>query len=735
MSKVSVRLLSALLLTFPFYACAPTVRQEVIKEAEVQKQELKAPVARVIPSTKVYGTDTYVDNYAWLRNKNDPAVISYLEEENKYTEEKMKTTKDFQNTLFNEMVSRIKENDDSVPVKMGNYYYYTRTEAGKQYKIYCRKYYSLNAAEEIILDPNVLAGDAKYFDVGAFEVSPNNKYLAYSIDKDGSESYTLYIKNMETNQLLTEEIPNTSTTVKWANDNQTLFYVTLDNAKRPFQAYRHRLTSDYKTDPMVYHERDESYYLTLSKSRNQSYIFLNSGSQITTEVRYLDANKPTSMVNVVIPRKYGVEYYVENRDKNFYILTNDNAVNFKLVIAPINDPSQRNWREIIPQWDTVKIDSFDVFRDFIVVNERENATKKILVINMRTFDLKHIDMPEPVYDVNLEQNPDYNANTLRFNYQSLTTPMSVYEYDMNNNIRTLLKQREVLGGYDSTKYETERVYATAADGTMIPISLVRKKDTPKDGSSPLYLYAYGSYGISMDPYFDSSRISLLDRGVTFAIAHIRGGGDLGRKWYEDGKFLNKKNTFNDFITAAEYLVNQKYTSKDKLIASGGSAGGLLMGAVTNMRPDLFKAVVADVPFVDVINTMMDPTLPLTVIEYDEWGDPNKKEYYDYMKSYSPYDNIMPKAYPNMLVTAGLNDPRVGYWEPAKFVAKLRTLKTDNNQLLLQTNMGAGHGGASGRYDYLKEKAFEYAFLFNVLGMPNGVKPQPVVSPSVAPVQK
>ena len=708
------------------------------KEVVAIKPEIKAPVARVVPSAVIYGTENYIDNYAWLKNKADPEVINYLQAENKYTEEKTKESEVFQKKLYDEMVTRIKETDVSAPYKLGNYYYYTKTEAGKQYKIYCRKYYNISGPEEIILDPNALAGEAKYFDVGAFEVSPNGKYLAYSIDNNGSEAYTTYVKDMELNQVLNDQIPNTSSSLKWANDNQTFFYTTLDNAKRPFQVYRHRLTADPKEDSLIYHERDESYYLGVSKSKNSSYIFINSSSQITSEVRYIDANKPFSLVNIVIPRKNGVEYYVENRDKNFYILTNDNAQNFKLVIAPVTEPSERSWREIIPHWDAVKIDSFEVFRDFLVVAERENAQKKLLVVNMRNFDIKYIDVPEPVYDVNLTDNHDYNSDYVRFNYESLTTPESVYDYNMQVGIKDVVKQKDVLGGYNPANYESERVYAKAADGAMIPISLVRKKGTPKDGKSPLYLYAYGSYGMSMDPYFDSSRLSLLDRGFTYAIAHIRGGGDMGRKWYEEGKFLKKKNTFNDFISSAEYLINEKYTSKDKLVISGGSAGGLLMGAVTNMRPDLFKTVVADVPFVDVINTMMDPTLPLTVIEYDEWGNPNKKEYYDYMKSYSPYDNVAAKAYPNMLVTGGLNDPRVGYWEPAKLVAKLRTLKLDNNLLLLKTNMGAGHGGSSGRYDYLKEKAFQYSFIFNTLGMPDGVVPPPVLPVTAAsgvPAQK
>ncbi len=732
MSKISLNLVSALILSIAFYGCAGAIKQEVNKESIIEKVEIKPPVAKVIPSTVVYGSDNYTDNYAWLKNKNDPEVINYLNAENKYTEEKTKDSEAFQKKLYNEMLNRIKESDVSAPYKMGNYYYYTKTEVGKQYSIYCRKYYNMNSIEEIILDPNELAGESKYFDVGAFEVSPNGKYLAYSIDNNGSETYTIFVKDLSMNQLLVDQISNTSTSIEWANDNQTFFYTTLDNAKRPFQVYRHRLSADPKSDAQIYHERDESFYLGLSKSKNGSYIFINSGSQVTSEVRYLNANKPFELVNLVIPRKYGVEYYVENRDKNFYILTNDNAQNFKLVIAPVKEPSERNWKEIIPHWETVKIDNFEVFRNFIVLAERENGQKKILIINMRTFDIKYVDITEPVYDISLENNYDYNNDFVRFSYESLTTPLSVYDYSMQMGIKDLIKQKEVLGGYVADNYESERIYAKASDGAMIPISLVRKKGTPKDGKSPLYLYAYGSYGVSMDPYFDSSRISLLDRGFTFAIAHIRGGGDLGRKWYEDGKFLKKKNTFNDFIASAEHLINEKYTSKEKLVISGGSAGGLLMGAVTNMRPDLFKTVIADVPFVDVINTMMDPTLPLTVIEYDEWGDPNKKEFYDYMKSYSPYDNIVAKPYPNMLVTAGLNDPRVGYWEPAKLVAKLRTLKTDKNTLLLKTNMGAGHGGASGRYEYLKDKAFQYSFIFDTLDMPNGIAPPVIVTPSPTP---
>jgi len=561
--------------------------------------------------------------------------------------------------------------------------------------------------------------------MGAYKVSPNNKYLAYSVDTDGSETYTINIKNLQTGELFPEKITNAYESLEWANDNETFFYTVLDTANRPFQAYKHILGTEPKKDTLVYDEKDEAFYLSLSKTKNKNYILFNSGSQISSEVSYLEADKQSGPLTIISPRIKGVEYYVENHDNDFYIQTNENAPNFKLMITPVSNTSKENWKEIIPHFNTVKIDNIQSFKNFLVVTERENAIKKILIINLSNYELKYVDFPEPVYNVELAANPDYESSTLRFIYESFTTPVSVYDYDMEKHTRVLLKQREILGGYEPGNYEAERVYAKATDGTIIPISLVHKKGFIKDGNSPLHLYAYGSYGISSDIDFDSTRLSLLNRGFTFAIAHIRGGGDMGKQWYEDGKFLKKKNTFTDFIACAEHLINEKYTSKDKLVISGGSAGGMLMGAVTNMRPDLFKAVVADVPFVDVINTMMDPTLPLTVIEYDEWGDPNKKEFFDYMKSYSPYDNVQAQTYPNMLVTAGLNDPRVGYWEPAKFVAKIRTMKTDNNLLLLKTNMGAGHGGASGRYEYLKDVAFQYAFFLDRLGIADNNQSVPV----------
>jgi oligopeptidase B len=719
MSKNKIVLVLALTSAMTFLSCAPQIKEKVEKKQDEVKQEIEKgplpPIVKKVPEKKIYNGQEYNDDYAWLRDKSNPEVIKYLEAENKYTQEKMGYTETLQKNLFNEMVSKIKEDDNSVPQKKGDYLYYSRTEAGKQYRIYCRKFKSLEAKEEVLLDLNSF-DKGEYLGLGAYKVSPNHKMLAYSLDTDGSEAYTLYVKNLETGAIMSDSVKNTAGSAEWSNDNKNLFYTTLDSAKRPFKLFKHTLGSNPEKDPLIYHEKDESYYLSISKTKNEAFILINSGSQVTTETRYIDATKPNDKPIVIAPRKYGIEYYVENIDSKFYILTNKNAINFRLVVAPVINPTSENWVEIVPSWDNVKIDEFQVFKDHIVLLERENGLRKLLIIDLKKIELKNIAFDEATYNVEFMPNPEFNSKEFRFSYESLTTSSSVFEYDIAKDTRKLLKQQEVLGNYNPSNYTSERVYAKATDGTMIPISLVYKKGLEKNGNNPTYLYAYGSYGVNMDPYFSSARLSLLDRGFVFAIAHIRGGGDLGRKWYEDGKFLKKKNTFTDFINSAEHLINEKYTSKDKLVISGGSAGGLLMGAVTNMRPDLFKGVIADVPFVDVINTMMDPTLPLTVIEYDEWGDPNKKEYFDYMKSYSPYDNVKVSNYPNMLVTAGLNDPRVGYWEPAKFVAKLRTMKTDKNLLMLKTNMGAGHGGASGRYDYLKDTAFEYAFALRVTGV-------------------
>ena len=677
---------------------------------------LTLPVAKTDPKVDTVHGEARVDNYFWLREKSNPEVIAYLEAENKYTEAMMQHTEDFQEQLYQELLGRIKETDLSVPEKIDDYYYYTRTEEGKQYPIYCRKKGNLEATEEILLDQNALSEGHEYLEVGVYKISPNHQLLAYSTDTTGGESYTLYIKNLTAGQLLGDQIPNTYYSVEWASDNQTLFYTTLDAAKRPYKLYRHQLGSDPAADPLIYHETDESFFLDISKTRSKAYLLMELENINTSEVHYLEADQPTGDFKVVSPRQLELEYSVEHHGDQFFIVTNSDAVNFKLMCASVDNPSWANWEEVIPHREAVKLDSVSAFQNHLVISEREEGLQKIRVRNLTTGEEHAVDFPEPVYTVRQGRSPEFNTTTLRFNYASLVTPMSVFDYEMDARTRELKKQDEVLGGYDPFLYESERIFAKAADGTPVPISIVYKKGLTKDGGNPLLLYGYGSYGINSDPYFSSNRLSLLDRGFIYAIAHIRGGEEMGRTWYEKGKLLHKKNTFTDFIACAENLIAEKYTASDKLVIQGGSAGGLLMGAVTNIRPELFEIVIAKVPFVDVVNTMLDASIPLTIIEYDEWGNPNEKMFYDYIKSYSPYDNIEAKAYPHILVTAGLNDPRVHYWEPAKWTAKLRTLKTGDNRLLLKTEMGAGHGGPSGRYDYLKEMAFEYAFIFDLLGI-------------------
>ncbi|MFQ5709386.1 MAG: S9 family peptidase [bacterium] len=680
------------------------------------KTDLAPPVAEVIPKTDTTNGEVRTDNYFWLRQRDNPKVIEYLKAENAYTDAVMAHTKKRQEKLYQEMLARIKETDLSVPVKIDDYYYYSRTEEGKQYPINCRKKGSLDAEEEILLDQNQLAEGHGYFRVGIYDISPNHQLLAFSTDTTGSETYTLYVKNLRTGRLLADEIPNTYYSVEWANDNKTLFYNTLDDAKRPFKLFRHRLGTDFKQDELIHFEEDESYFLSISKTRSKRYLLLNLGSNTTSEVWYLDADDPEGDFKLIHPRQHEMEYEVAHHGDKFFILTNENAKNFKLMETSLKNPAKKFWHEVVPHRDAVKIDGMDVFRNHLILYERENGLKQIRVTNLESGETHRVDFPEPVYTYWRSSNPDFNTNVLRYNYTSLVTPRSVFDYNMDSKTRQLQKQYEVLGGYNPAHYQSERIFAEASDGTKVPISLVYKKGVAKDGKHPLFLYGYGSYGFSIDPTFSSNRLSLLDRGFIYAIAHIRGGEEMGRYWYDQGKLLHKKNTFTDFIACAEHLIAEKYTSKDKLVIYGGSAGGLLMGAVANMRPDLFKVVIAKVPFVDVVNTMLDASIPLTVTEYEEWGNPNEKAYYDYIKSYSPYDNVAAKDYPNMLVTAGLNDPRVGYWEPAKWTAKLRATKTDHNLLLLKVNMGAGHAGASGRYDYLKEVAFDYAFIFDVLGI-------------------
>jgi oligopeptidase B len=681
-------------------------------------QTLAPPVAKIIPKVDTLQGEIRIDNYFWLRNRDNPEVMKYLEAENKYAQEIMKPMEKLQEKLYSELLSRIKETDLTVPEKIDDYHYYTRTEEGKQYQIYCRKKGTLNAPEEVLLDLNELSVGHSYLALGIYKVSPNHQLLAYSLDTNGSEAFNLYFKNLESGKLLKDEIPNTYYSVEWANDNQTLFYTVLDEAKRPYQLYRHKLGTDSKDDLLIYQEKDQAYELYLSKTKSKKYLLMSLESETTTEVWYADADNPEEGFKTFQPRQHEVEYRLDHHFDKFYILTNEGAKNFKLMEAPLSNPSRMNWKEVLPHRDSVKIVDIEVFKNHLVIYEREKGLKKIRITNLTSNQVHYVPFLETVYTFWAERNPDFNTNLLRFNYTSLINPKSVFDYNMDTQIRELKKQDEVLGGYDLFLYQSERVFAKTLDGILVPISLIYKKGMNKNAKNPLLLYGYGAYGISSEPYFSSNRLSLLDRGFIYAIAHIRGGGEMGRYWYDQGKLLNKKNTFTDFVACAERLIAEKYTSSQKLVISGASAGGLLMGAVNNMRPDLFKAVIANVPFVDLINTIMDPSIPLTVIEYEEWGNPNNPQYYEYMRSYSPYDNIGAKNYPNLLVTAGLNDPRVAYWEPAKWTAKLRALKTDENLLLLKTNMGAGHGGASGRYDELKDVAFEYAFILYLLGIEN-----------------
>ncbi|MFQ5490598.1 MAG: S9 family peptidase [Phycisphaerae bacterium] len=674
------------------------------------------PLAAVKPhKTSIHGVDR-VDNYYWLNEKKNPQVIAYLEAENAHTQAMTQHTKGLEARLFKEFKSRLKETDLSVPTPKDKYYYYSRTFEGKQYPVYCRKQGSLEAPEEVLLDANELAAGHDYFRLGVFEVSPDHKLLAYAVDTNGSETYTLRIKDLTTGQLRPDIIPNVYYSCEWGNDNETLFYSTLDAAKRPFKIWRHILGADPAKDEVVHHETDERFFARLSKTRSEKYILINLGSAVTDEVRFLDADKPAGRFITLHPRQQDMEYKVAHHGDTFYIVTNDQAVNFKLMSAPVESPSKGNWKEVIPHRSDVKLDRIDSFQDHLVLYERKDGLRQIRIRSLKSDDDHYITFPEPVYTTFAGDNREFNTDTLRFQYMSLVTPRSVFDYNMNTKKRELKKQDEVRGGYDPSKYTSQRIWATASDGTRVPISLVYKKGLTRNGQNPLLLYGYGSYEASMDPTFSLTRVSLLDRGVIYAIAHIRGGGEMGRMWYENGKYLHKKNTFTDFIACAEHLIAFHYTNPDKIAIQGGSAGGLLMGAVTNMRPDLFHAVVAQVPFVDVVTTMLDTAIPLTVIEYEEWGNPNVKKYFDYMLTYSPVDNVGAKDYPNMLITAGLNDPRVGYFEPAKWCAKLRALKTDHNTLLLKTNMGAGHGGKSGRYRRLEEAAFTYAFVLDQLGI-------------------
>jgi oligopeptidase B len=677
------------------------------------------PVAKTVPHITITHGDTRTDNYFWLRDRTNPDTIAYLEAENRYTEAVMKHTEELQKKLYEEMLGRIQQTDATVPMKRDDYYYYTRTFEGLAYAFHCRKHGSIDAPEEILLDENVLAKGQKYCRVGNFSVSPDHQLLAYSVDFQGDEMYTIRVKDLRIGELLADEIPNTYYTLEWANDNATFFYTVLDESLRPHKVFRHRLGQ--KEDVLVFHEPDERFTLELARTRSRAYVVIGIHSSVTSEVRYLSTDHPTGEFQTLLPRVQDVEYDVTHHPdprgagERFFVRTRDNAKTFRVVEVPLQNPSKENWAEVIPARADVTIERVAAFRNFLVTEERHRGLIQIWIRDLRTGAAHSIDFPEPAYAAELESIAEFETNIVRFKYSSLVTPPSVFDYNMETHERELKKEQAVLGGFEKAHYQCERLFAKSTDGVEIPISLVYKKGFQRNGKAPLLLYGYGSYGISMDASFRADRFSLINRGWAFAIAHVRGGADMGETWHDAGKMLTKKNTFTDFIACAEHLVANHYTSPSRMAINGRSAGGLLMGAVTNMRPDLFGAVVAGVPFVDSLNTALDASLPLTVGEYEEFGNPASKEFYDYMKSYAPYENVEAKDYPAILVEAGLNDPRVSYWEPAKWTAKLRAHKKDKNVLLLKTNMGSGHFGSSGRYDYLKEIAFEYSFLLDQIG--------------------
>jgi oligopeptidase B len=686
----------------------------------VLRADQAPPVAKTKPTVRELHGERFVDDYFWLREKGNPEVIAHLEAENAHAASVMGRFTELQGTLYKEMLGRIKETDLSVPVREGEFYYYTRTERGQQYPIYCRKRGSLDAAEEVYLDVNALAKGESFMAIGAMSISDDANLLAYTTDTTGFRDYRLYVRDLRTGELL-EQPAERVRAVDWAADNKTLFYTTTDGAKRPNRLFRHAIGGD--GDALLYEEKDERFSISVGRSRSKAYLFLEVGSLTTSEVHYLPAAQPTGTWKIIAPRQDAHEYEVEHRGDQFFVRTNRDGRNFELAVAPTSDPSPANWKVVVPHRADVMCQGALVFEGYTVLYERADGLPRFRVAKAGAEAAEAwtvLPFPEPTYAVSPSGNPEFKTGTFRYTYQSFTTPASVFDYDFATGHATLLKETEVLGGYDRTKYATERVMATASDGTRVPISLLYLKSLKRDGTAPLYLTAYGSYGLPMNASFSSNRVSLVDRGVVFALAHVRGGGELGKAWHDQGRMLQKKNTFTDFIAAAEHLVAQRYAARQAVAIEGGSAGGLLMGAVANMRPDLFKVVVAQVPFVDVINTMTDTSLPLTVGEFEEWGNPaaNKAEY-DYIKSYDPYRNLRAQAYPAMLVKTSLNDSQVMYWEPAKYVARLRELKKDSRPLVFKINMAAGHGGSSGRYDRLKEVAFDYSFVLWQLGVECG----------------
>lgn len=679
------------------------------------------PVARMIPKVDTLHGDIRTDNYFWLREKTNPEVIAYLEAENAWTERQTAHTADLRERLYQEMLGRIKETDAAVPYRDRGWWYYTRTEQGKAYPIFCRKRGSLDAPEEVYFDQNLAAAGKRFHALGGMDVSPDGRWLLVLEDTTAFREYTLSVKDLETGQVV-DQIAGVWNGTAWANDNRTFFYMTADSAKRGNTVWRHVVGSPREADARVFQEDDVLNNVGIQRSRSGKYVFISADGFTSSEWRMIPTATPTLAPRVIAPRRAGVEYTVEHAGDFFLIYTNDRATNFRLVRAPERDPSPANWRDWLPHREDVFVEGVDAFRKFVVVSERTAGLRRLRVSDREGRGVHYVTFPEEAYGVFPSANVEFDTENFRFAYSSLQTPNSVYDYNLRTRERELRKRQEIPSGYDPSRYEVRRLLAPAPDGTRVPVSVLAPRGVRLDGSNPLLLYAYGSYGAIIEPTFNSAVLSLVDRGFVYAIAHIRGGQEMGRRWYDDGKMLRKRNTFTDYIAVAEELVRLGYSSPERLVANGGSAGGLLMGAVANLRPDLFRAIVADVPFVDVINTMLDASLPLTAQEWEQWGNPHKEDEYRYMLSYSPYDNVAPRSYPWLLVTTSLNDSQVMYWEPAKWVARLRASKTDGNPLLLKTNMAGGHGGSSGRYDRLREAAFRYAFMLDAVGLAGGATP-------------
>lgn len=680
------------------------------------QNDISAPKAKIVSKTLKKHKESRIDNYFWLNDRENPEVIDYLNKENAYYESMTSHTQKLKDSLFEEMKGRIKEDDSSVPYFYNGYFYITRFETGQDYPIFARKKGSLSAEEEILFNCNEMAKGHAYFKLGGLSISPDNKFASFGVDIVGRRIYTIQVKNLETGEILADRIENVTGASVWANDNNTIFYVRQDQVTlRADKVFRHKLNTDSENDVLVYDEVDDTFNVSISKEKSRKYIVIGSGSTLTTEYRILNSNNPDGEFTVFQPRVRGLEYSISHYEDSFYVLTNkDKATNFKLMKTPENKTGKKNWVDLIPHREDVLLEDIEIFKNYLVVEERSNGLNHIRIMPWNDEPDYYLPFGSETYNAYTTTNVDFDTDILRYSYQSLATPSSVIDFNMKTKAKEILKEQEVLGGkFDKNNYIEERVWATARDGVKVPISMVYRKGLEKNGKNPLLLYAYGSYGITMDTYFSSTRLSLLDRGFVYAIAHIRGGEDLGRQWYEDGKLLKKKNTFTDFIDCSKFVIDQKYTSPEHLYAEGGSAGGLLMGVIVNEAPELYNGVIAQVPFVDVITTMLDDSIPLTTGEYDEWGNPNNKKYYDYMLSYSPYDNVKAQEYPNMYVSTGLHDSQVQYWEPAKWVAKLRDLKTNDKLLFLDTNMDAGHGGASGRFEALKDLAKEFSFLLDL----------------------